>query len=364
MSHTRRRARILRAAIDRSGPEDPTQADWNEWIELARSERVLPLLYRVATSPTSELTREQRDHATEIQLDVMATMVRFEHDLLDVTRELVSHGIQFAVLKGMATTHLDYADPALRQFADADVLVAPHDMSHACDVLAAAGWRQAYPLPRFHESFTHAVTLRNGRRIEIDLHQRIAHRAIGELIRTEALLADRVEFSIAGTPLWALSDRDRLIHAAVHALTSRGVYRRLSSTADVLVLSDAQSGSAAAILDRAESWRVRPIVERSVRAAYSDAALTLPEAWTAAIARPLAHRDRLVEHAYLSARRRPLLEELAYLRLMHGVSDRVRYVRGYFATDSEYAARNQRRGIIPQSKYLWSRIRSGSAPPE
>ncbi len=359
MSDSSRSARLLRAALGQDGPIEPAEADWNEWVELARIGRVLPLLHHVATTTESDLTDAQLEMATEIQLDVMGTMVRFEHDLLNVAEVLSNGDLTFAVLKGAATAHLDYVDPSLRQYGDVDLLVAPEEFDRARERLKVAGWRQAYPLPRHHERFTHAITLRNSRRVEVDLHQRVAHRAIGQLVPTQDLLDDAVEYLIAGRSLWGLSKRDRLIHAALHTLMSRGQYRRLSSTADVLVLADANSDAAGAALARAESWRVRSLVERAIGAAYSDARLAVPDAWLAASSKAAYQHDRLVDRAYLSPRRRPVIEELAYLRLMHGWRDRTMYVRGYFSTDAEYSRRNRRSGFIAQSRYLWSKLRSG-----
>jgi hypothetical protein len=293
-----------------------------------------------------------------MQLDVMATMVRFEHDLLEVAAALSDLDCSFAVLKGAATAHLDYPDASLRQYGDVDLLVAPQHFSSACSMLAERGWLQAYPLPRHHERFTHAITLRNAQRVEIDLHQRIAHRAIGLLVPAEELLSGSIEYEVAGTTLSALSQTDRLIHAALHAITSRGPYRRLSSGADVLVLAAAPSPTAGAVLRRAETWRIRSLVEFAIKDTYAAAQLTLPNDWGQAMSVPTGKRDRLVDRAYLSHRRRAAVEEVAYLRLMRSWSDRVSYLSGYFSTDPDYTARNQRSGIVPQSRYLWSRLRS------
>ena len=359
MNDVSRNARLLRAALGISGPVEPTDADWQEWIELARRQRVLPLLHRVAIAPTSGLSPEHVPLATMLQLDVMATMVRFEHEFLEVAEILTDGSFPFAVLKGAATTHLDYRDPSLRQFGDIDLLVSPSDFVRVRAWLSNHGWTQAYPLPRYHERFTHAFTLRNSKRVEIDLHQRIAHRSIGELVSTQSLIDDSVEFKIAGRSLRALCQQDRLIHAAIHSVSSRGLYRRLSSTADVLIIAEASASTANAVIARADSWKVRFLVEKAIQTAYSSARLPVPETWALAFQQPVQDRDRIVERAYLSERRRPALEELAYLRIMTRWRDRSDYVRGYFATDPEYAARRRRYGILDQSRYLWSRLRSG-----
>src|SRR5262249_37581155 len=151
-----------------------------------------------------------------------------------------------------------------------------------------------------------------------DLHQRIARRGVGLRIPTRELLDDAVPFVIAGSTLLALNEIDRLIHSTVHAVMSRGPSRRLSSVADVLVEAHQQEQRAPEVLDRAEGWRVRSIVERGVLDAFSTAQVEVPSAWAEAMRRPIRRRDRLVDRAYLAPLRRPASEELAYLRLLRG----------------------------------------------
>lgn len=338
----------------------PTEADFSEWLGVARRERLFPLLHHLVTTGDHRLTDAQKQTVRTAQIDVMGAAVRFEHDLLDVGATLIDAGIEFAVLKGAATAHLDYADPSLRQFGDVDLLVDPEVFPQACVVLEAHGWGQAYVLPRHHERFTHAITFRQGRRVEVDLHQRIAHRALGLLMPPSELLAASVAYEIAGRTLRALCPSHRLIHAAVHTGASRGAYRRLSSLADVLVLAEANTASASDVLAQADRWRIRPLVGSTIEAAYATACLPLPDAWRSAGSEPGRQRNRLVDRAYLGPHRRPVAEELAYLQLMSGWRDRRRYLRGYLATDPDYAERKRRSGPFAQARYLWTRVRSGS----
>jgi len=210
----------------------PTDRDWSAWQLHARFQRVVPLLYELVDRVPTALSDHVRLEVRQLQADSMAWAVRVEHELLEVTARLRACGLGSVVLKGVATAHLDYPTPAWRQFGDADLLVLPDEFPNACRVISDSGWEQGYELPRHHERFTHAITfVRNG--VELDLHQRIGHRAIGLLVPTAQLVRVARPFELAGTELMALSDHDRLIHAAVHAATSRGTTKRLSSTADV-----------------------------------------------------------------------------------------------------------------------------------
>lgn len=352
-----RSARLLRSALGLVGPVEPTEADWTSWVELAVENRAIPLLYEAVVRSASSLRTDQIALIDAMQLDVAGAMVRLEREALDVASLLSARGTDFALLKGLATAHLDYDDPSHRQFGDIDLLIDPEDLDDVLKQLGEAGWSQVYALPRGHKPFTHAVTLKGPGLAELDVHQRIAHRALGLMVPTRSLLDARVPFTIAGQPVWALSVIDRTIHAAIHSLTSRGAYRRLSSAADVLRLAQGTAPIAAEVLDRAENWRIRTLVEEAIRHPFAAAMHPLPPEWELAMRRPTRHRDRLVDWAYLSTLRRPLLEEVAYLRLMAGWGDRATYLRGYFSAGSEYEAQNRRDGLREQSRYLLSRLR-------
>jgi hypothetical protein len=353
------RAALLRVLVGRAGPVIPDAATWGKWESVARSERVVPLLYEVVDTVPTNLSDEQRQEVQTLQRDVLSKCVHLEHQLLVVASLFAEHGIRSAVLKGAATAHLDYRDPSCREFSDIDLLIDPADRVEATALLQREGWTQGYALPKGHEPYTHAVTLVRDR-AELDLHQRIGHRALGVLVPTSELLDRAVTFDIAGTELRALNEIDRLIHSAIHMVSSRGLTRHLSSVADVLLAAERRPHLAAEVLARAERWRVRSLVERGLRDAYGAAQLDLRPEWAEAMLRPVRNRDRLVDRAYLSPVRRPVTEELAYLRLLPRWQDRWWYTRGYFATDPEYASQHGRSGVRAQARYLLSKLRSGA----
>lgn len=348
-----RKARLLRATLDVPGPVEPTSDNFSVWASVAVIERVIPQLYEIVSSDPSLRGSPAAQRAEQMQLDTAALDVRLERSLLDVADVLAAADVPMAVLKGAATAHLDYDDPAHRQFGDVDLLVDPCDFGRARMAIEEAGWRQTYALPRHHERFTHAVTFKTDGIAELDLHQRIAHRALGLLVPTPELMEHRVAYRLADRELWALGDLDRLIHAALHAATSRGAYRRLSSVADVLALSHRLNRCAHEVLDRADRWSVRPLVEAAILGAHAEAMLPMPEEWERAAAEPTRRRNRLVDRAYLGQQRRPATEELAYLRHISRWRDRMLYLYGHLRMDSGPGSG----GLAPRLGYLRSRLR-------
>jgi hypothetical protein len=350
-------ATLLRVVVGRSGSVLPDTVRFPRWESLATAERITPLLYYVVDTLPTDLGDRERAEVERCQRSALAHCVWLEHQLLGVASTLAEHGIGTAVLKGAATAHLDYPDPSWRQYADVDLLIDPSDRIAATALLRRAGWSQGYALPKGHGAYTHAVTLM-GERMELDLHQRIAHRALGVLVPTGELLARVVPLDIAGADLRALGDIDRLVHAAIHMVSSRGQARRLSSVADVLVMADRRPQLADEVLEQSERCRVRSLVERAVVDAYASAQLAVHEAWAEAMRRPIRSRYRLVDRAYLSPSRRPVTEELAYLRVLPSWTDRWRYATGYLSTDADYEAQHGRSGALAQLRYVLSKLRT------
>ncbi len=355
MNELDRPAALLRVAIGRPGPTVPDAESWAEWVWLARVERVVPLLYRLVDDTPTDLSDDQRADIRQLHGAAMARCVQLEHHLLHISRALAAHGIRAVALKGGATAHLDYPDPSWREVSDIDLLIDPSDRIAATEVVAREGWAQGYALPKGHHDYTHAVTFTRDR-MELDLHQRIGHRALGILVPTRELLDDAVPFEVAGSTLLALSDVDRMIHSAIHALVARDAHRRLSSVADVLLAALRRPDAADAVLARAERWKVRSLVERGVLDAFAAAQADVPSAWVDAMRRPNHHRDRLVDRAYLSRWRRPIVEELAYLRLLGSTRDRYTYLRGHLAPIPD-GTNPGPAGLRAQLKYVLAKLR-------
>ncbi len=345
-------------AIGQAVPSPPSHSDWDRWTWVARLQGGVPMLYRLVDIVPTDLSEDDRNEIRERQIAAMCRCVELEYHLIAVSKLLSDHGIRSVVLKGGATAHLDYAEPSWREYSDIDLLVHPDDLSRAVDLIIGEGWEQGYALPVGHERFYHAITfVRDG--VELDLHQRVGHRSLGLLVDTAELMHRSELFQVAGSELSALHPVDRMIHAAIHAATTKNLQiRKLSGSADVLLLTRRLASRPDEVLDRAEHWRVRSVLELGVLSAHADARVDLPGEWLEHLSRPPRQRDRLVDRAYLGAHRRPVMEEVAYLRLMKTWTERWRYLTGYLRTDERYRQERGRSGPVAQVRYLWSKLRA------
>ncbi len=120
--------------------------DWERLTLAAGSHGVLPLVYRRLRS------------AVDIQPEALARMrsefygnslnnLHLTRELARLTDLLKSHGVDAIAFKGPVLALRAWADVALRQFNDLDLLIRPQDALKAAKVLIAAGyWPRTFDL--------------------------------------------------------------------------------------------------------------------------------------------------------------------------------------------------------------------------
>lgn len=306
IGHTYELASILLRRL-RDVAVDPVVLAEEELVELAhlcRALRVEPLLASALSDGTITAERANVLDLAELRGRVMAEQLRVEAELVAVSKTLSECGIDHRVLKGLATAHLDYAQPSLRQVGDVDVLVDSLDMERALGALGDEGASVAYPPRRGRWELEHAVTLVS-RGIEIDVHHRLLRRAPGVIAGRLDLFDDPQCYEVGGRELRALPVWLRLVHAAGHLVCSPPDIRRWSTHADLVLLADDPDVLQEAS-DKAASVGLGGILEFGIGQALADAHLG-PSVY---IPRP----SSAVDWAYVRHRRSAIREHLAEIR--------------------------------------------------
>lgn len=218
--------------------------------------------HRVAGVALAALDRGAAHHVDEhVVADLEARHLRSLHrslaaeaDLVAIARRLDAAGLEFRVLKGCATAHLDYADPAARSTSDVDLLVRADALAEATDAVGElidgaatvpdrrASWTERYGKDR-------TLALSSGG--ELDLHRMLVPGFHG-LVDDHDWFTEQETFSVAGTDLAAFTPTDRLAHAIAHAGFADHV--RYHSIRDVPVLLETVGQQWHEAVDRHPRW--------------------------------------------------------------------------------------------------------------
>ncbi|MFW6041801.1 MAG: nucleotidyltransferase family protein, partial [Guyparkeria sp.] len=194
---------------------------WRDLLHRARSERIVALLARAVRDGLVHATDAQTAEVVDLDMQAMAGVLTLEATLLRVADLLDEAGVPFRVLKGLAVVHLDYPDPALREFGDLDLLIRPADLDRTIALLAQHGYARRFPEPRpgFDRRFTKSVSVIGPGGLELDLHRTFAPGGSGLRVQLDGLWDAPVTwFTVAGRALPALGPEERLIHACYHAM--------------------------------------------------------------------------------------------------------------------------------------------------
>jgi putative nucleotidyltransferase-like protein len=312
---------------------------WRTLLAGSRLQRMTGLLVRALHDGALPATTAQVEEATGLHVQAMSIVLSLERALADAATLLTAAGVPFRVLKGSASSHLDYADPSLRSFHDVDLLVPGDRLDATVGLLTAAGFARRYPAPRpeFDARFGKAVTLVSPGGAELDVHRTFALGPYGQRIRVADLWAGPgVEFELAGVPMRALDADLRLLNAAYHASLGDSP-PRLVPLRDVVQLALDPRVDRARVRALAAAWQGEAVLAHALRQAWATlrvADVTALSTWAQSY-RPRAGEDKDLA-VYLDAHASYVTKSYAAVRGIPGLSARLAYLRALLLPSRSY----------------------------
>ena len=161
--------------------------------------------------------------------------------------------------------HLDYPDPTLRLFVDADLLVRSDDFDRAVATLISAGHirRHAQPRPGFDRRFSKGTSFHSLEGLAIDLHRTFVMGPFGLRVDLDDLWGPGSSFCIGSTPVQALDPEARFLHACFHAALG-DVVPRLVPLRDIAQMLLNRRFAPHRVDELMRRWQAEPVVARAV----------------------------------------------------------------------------------------------------
>lgn len=348
-------ARGLRGSGLRLPAEPLASPQWRELVQSVRFHRLSGLLAAAVMAGDLPAVPEQRDEALIDHTNAMQLCLELEADLLEVGQVLARGGVGFRVLKGPAFAHLDYVDPALRSFADIDLLVRPEHFDPAVAALTEAGFTRKFREMRqgFDRRFGKGACLTGPNGREVDLHRTFVMGPFGLSLDLLDIWSTVERFEIAGETFEALGADERFLHACYHAAIGNARTRLgpLRDLAGMLQRSD-RPVDVDRVLTLCAKWGSDAVVARAVRLAWETFALPDdPMARWAAEFSP-SRRDQRALRTYLDLDMGFAARSYEAVRAIHGLR-----AKGAFAFALAFPDRGYGSG---QHHTRWRRWRSAA----
>jgi Uncharacterised nucleotidyltransferase len=286
----------------------------------------------------------------------LAHALRVEALLLALAQVLERASVPYRVLKGVALANSVYADPALRVFADVDVLVRSEDFGRAARVLESElGARRALPelRPGFDARFGREALLRTATGLELDLHRTFVDGGFGLTIQLEDLFASPRRFTLGHRDVPTLAPPQQFLNACYSAALSDWPIR-LSSLRDVVQLIEVDAPSMDDVLALARRWRGEAVVALALCCAWQR----LEPLFTPRLVEwARGFRPRTIDRLLLASYRGPARGFTAHgtaVLVVRGITDKLAYLRAVALPQRSYL---ERRGLSRRG--FWHRAIAG-----
>lgn len=215
--------RLIDLLADRAISADAwTDADWERLIARAQQHKVAPVLYarlkeRGLTPPLKSAEQLRRMYLVSV-----ARNVRLFRELGKILGALQAVSIPVIPLKGACLAEAVYGNIALRPMCDVDLLVRPHDMVHALDVLRTLGYASKDSLDPIAEQAIsqHMPPFFKPDGLTVEMHWTIMDPTYHAGFNTDdlkQLWSHARAATIGGVSVLTLSPADLLLHLCMHA---------------------------------------------------------------------------------------------------------------------------------------------------
>jgi hypothetical protein len=312
--------------------------DWVAVAELAQRHQLVPLLFHhlaglpAGTVPGGTLDLMRAGHAVAV-----ADGLRLTGELRSIVALLEGGGVPCIPFKGPLLALEVYGDPALRSFADLDVMVRRSDARRAAELLAGRGYRfyddltprQAAELLRRGADW---MLYREADDVTVELHWRFHPLSFACALEPDELWARTRTVCLGTTEVRTLARDDLLLVLCVHGTRHR--WERLEWLCGVAELLRLGGFDWSHVMARAERLHVTRMLSLGVLLARGLLDAPVP----AAVLRALPSRTVVAELARQVERRlfepEPATESASHrmarlgfeLRAKDRLSDRLRYL--------------------------------------
>jgi len=229
-----------------AGEELPCSAerdglDWDYILKASICHGVLPHIHR-ALSQEKQLNLPER-FRQELQGAFRAGArknLQFTGELLRLTDLLSAAGIRAVPHKGPALAAFIYDDISMRQFGDLDIIIEPHDLGHARDVILASGYK-----PRDDVEPEEGIYRRLGSEyvleradgfVRVELHWQLSPAGDSSYMTPASVMGRCKSISLCGRVVPAMSAEDQLLLTAVHG--GSHIWERLGWIYDTAILAE------------------------------------------------------------------------------------------------------------------------------
>jgi len=209
--------------------------DWKEFINLAFSHGVFPLVYHTLKTYDklipNDILKSMKTHNRNIAQQNMLMSV----ELIKVMKLLKENNIEAIAFKGPTLAQMAYGDISLRQFSDLDILIAQEDILKAYNLLSTFSTTETkYEYLQndlYMDKLNDITFIHNTNNILIELHWNLFQKQFSDTFSFSDILKTKQDLQIQHHTFSIFSNEILLVYLCMHG--SKHSWERISWILDI-----------------------------------------------------------------------------------------------------------------------------------
>jgi hypothetical protein len=212
--------------------------DWNNFIDLAYSHGVLPVVYKNLKLFLEYLPEDIFDRLKSDYKYIAKQNMLMSAELINITKLFEKNNITALSFKGPVLSSLAYGDILLRQYADLDILINEKDLYDVAQLLLDNGYFTDVDISvlknKIYLNIDNDFSFFTKSGIHIELHWKLFREKIGLNIEFASYVNDKNEVYIHKQKIKTLANEALLVYLCIHG--SKHAWERLEWINDIHML--------------------------------------------------------------------------------------------------------------------------------
>jgi len=228
--------------------------DWNQFINLAYSHGVLPLVNRALKKYDSLIPKKILKKIQYLNMQIVKQNMLMTAELIKVIKLLEINDIKVIPFKGPVLSKLAYGDITLRQYVDLDILVEKKELNRIVEILKNTIYSKLKSETDFEHMFfdlSHDFSLLSHNNIKFEFHWRLLNDNFLTNLNYIDILKKPISIKLHNYEFTTFSKEIYLVYLSVHG--TKHNWERLEWLLDIVYLIKSN------LLDWEECYRLMKI---------------------------------------------------------------------------------------------------------
>lgn len=209
--------------------------NWNDFISLAYSHGVFPLVYQTLKSYNNHISALVLTNMKKVNMDIVKLNMMMTSELIKVIRCLKINNISVICFKGPTLSKMLYGNITLRQYCDLDILIYKNDFDTAAGLLREFDYKSkldySISKEKIKELLPDHMFINNKNGVIIELHNKLFSSSFPIKIDNDIFFQNKTSIQLENEKVNIFLNEYLFIYLCLHG--AKHLFSRISWVVDI-----------------------------------------------------------------------------------------------------------------------------------